>query len=145
MQVSLNKTELRINKTSNNEIIGLKKLWEVLINNKNNEVQNEVSSFLADICLNVKNPNSNEAITFWSNFISELIYYLNKSIGNDIKEQNNNNNQINELLNNQIPEKFYDKNENEEFKKEKEKEQFDIIKLPNIEENESEVKNFEKN
>ena len=145
----INKSELRVNKTSNNEIIGLNKLWEVLINNKNIEVQNEISSFLADICLNVKNPNSNEAITFWSNFISELIYYLNKSIGNDIKEKNNNNNQINELNKNQIPEKIFDKNENEELKNEKEKlesEQLENIKSPeikNIEEKEPEIKNIE--
>ena len=67
--------DLRVNKKNDNEIIGIEKLWDILINTKNIEIQDEVSSVLEEICLNVKNPNSKQAITFWSHFFLNIFYF----------------------------------------------------------------------
>ena len=110
--ITLNDSDLRVYKTNINEIIGLNKLWEILTNTNNIEIQTEISNFLSDICLNVKDPSSDESITFWSNFISELIRYLNLSIENKKEEEKKENeNNINEISS-------HNKSENPEIKNE---------------------------
>ena len=116
--ILINGMDLRVNKTNDNEIIGIEKLWDILINTKNIEIQDEVSSVLSEICLNVKNPNSKQAITFWSNFFSELIQYLNNLIGNENENKEKENKEIEEK--NNINEILTTNESNESFKKEKE-------------------------
>ncbi len=110
--ILINNKDLRVDEKNNNEIIGLNKLWHILIETNNNEIQNQVSSILSNICLNVKNPNSKNSIIFWSNFIQELIQYLKLLKMNETKIDNekinnnfelfNNINQISNMKNNQL-------------------------------------------
>ena len=110
--ILINNKDLRVDEKSYKAIIGLNKLWNILLYTNNNEIQNQVSSILSNICLNVKNPNSKNSTTFWSNFIQELIQLLNLLKMNEIKvdnEKRNNNfeifsniNQISNMKNNHM-------------------------------------------
>lgn len=77
------KQHLRINNPSN--IIGIEKLWELLLNTTIPiQVKDEISSLLCDICLNQKSFKSNETalIAFWKGYIHKAITILNDSINN---------------------------------------------------------------
>ena len=131
--IILNKTDLRVDKNKNNEITGLNKLWDVLISTKNIEVQNEISSFLADIYLNVTNPRSSDTINFWESFKNTLILYLNKTTGKIIKEKEKE--KVNFDFFKNIPEKI-EENKKEEEKKEEEKKEEEKKEEENKEEEE---------
>ena len=109
--ILINNKDLRVDEINSKQIIGLHKLWNVLIYTNNTEIQNQVSNILSDICLNVKNPNSNNSKIFWSNFIGELIQYLNLLKTNEIKDDNKKNNNDFDLFSHIIS----NKNNNEMF------------------------------
>ena len=69
-----------VNTSNPNEIIGLNQLFGILINNHKREIQKEICLFLANICLNVKNPKSKETMNYWSIFTNKIIEYLNNAI-----------------------------------------------------------------
>ena len=80
-----NKYDFRINITDLNLIIGYNKLWEILITNKNSEIQNECTDILCKICLGYKFPKKKEAENYINSFINTLNDNLNKLIEIDKK------------------------------------------------------------
>ena len=83
-----NKNDFRVNIDNLNSIIGYNKLWEILLTNKNYDIQNECSEILYKICLGYKYPKKPEATNYYNSFISTLINNLNQAIGNNENEKN---------------------------------------------------------
>ena len=83
--IILNK-DLRIGINDLNSIIGYEKLWETLINNKNFDVQKNISNLLYQICIGYKFPKKEEAKDYFNSFIEKLILNLKKIIDNERDE-----------------------------------------------------------
>ena len=77
---------MKIGNNDLNSIIGYEKLWETLINNKNFDVQKNISNLLYQICIGYKFPKKEEAKIYFNSFIETLIINLKKIIDNDRDE-----------------------------------------------------------
>ena len=74
--IQIYESNFLVKKADPNQIIGFTKLMDALIYTQNLETQKEISLLLTNICLNIINPKSKEAVTFWTNFINKISEYL---------------------------------------------------------------------
>ena len=81
MFIGNSRSNLRI-QSDKPKIEGIEKLWYLLLNeDTSNDIKNEVSNLLCDLCLNlVSFKNQSEVVEYWNTFISQLGNELSKAV-----------------------------------------------------------------
>ena len=88
MFIGNSRNNLRI-QSDKPKIEGIEKLWYLLLNeNTSEEIKNEVSHLLCDLCLNlVSFKNESEVVEYWNTFISQLGNELSKAVSGKKNEK----------------------------------------------------------